>query len=361
MKRFVLLDVAVAFLLFANLPAVDAQEACLLPLDRKISDTEISGLFFRQNDPTSCGGKRDACERAFDSCLSSLGANEADREFLRVERREVCDRKISRMCRNRVSPPKPSRITPVITSVPTEILLDGTVLGQQAGSSGAGPPLTLFTPIATPTTLLSTASGADPTPSAITITFVDENGDSIIDLNDLDITLQEQQKGGNNNDKNDNKDNKDNDKNNQTQTIAKFREKFKIYCSKFSNGGGPESCSWSSPQFVGYYNGNWTQFCSKETRDTFGENDWKPPSAKGCKQCDPEEGINSRDSVCLGLLFFTWPAEFKTMVGTLPTSTKGLNFPQRALADESGGGNVVQESLYHGVGIMVWCLCWLFV
>lgn len=197
----------------------------------------------------------------------------------------------------------------------------------QLNQSDTAIPFTWLISTTTFTTVLAAPSGAAPVPTTIAITLFDENNDSVIDSKDLEITLQEQQHRGSGNasDAND----KGEEKKKPKQTIAEIREISQVFCNSFSNSGGPEWCFWSSLQFDKYYTGNWTEFCSKDARKSLKQSNMTPPSKKECKKCDPDKGINKRDSVCLRLLFFTWPAEFGTM--ETPSPTRGLSFQHTTL------------------------------
>lgn len=196
----------------------------------------------------------------------------------------------------------------------------------RAGSSGVGLPLT--------TTLITVvAGGGGPVPTAIAITLFDENSDSAIDSKDLGIALQSDS---------DDDDSKEEAPDKPKRTIAEVRKIFRAYCAQFPNNGGrPESCSWTAPQFVEYYTGNWTEYCGGDIPQ---QTKSKSPSKAKCRKCNPDRGINKRDSVCLRLLFFAWPAEFGTMaldLDLLPTPTRGLHFPQRVLGKHSSGAGAV--------------------
>lgn len=369
-----LLVITLAFILLAGIPIpVDARGTCLIPIDRQISDIEISELYLGFGDGRSCEDKRVICWRVFGECLDdSIGNGQIDKGFWEVERRRVCDTRVIEMCLEglegegdskqdiaRLSPrtdenairasldqlpTQSSKHYPIITLMPlaprhNKVQTDSSVL-----------PFTWLVSTTTLTTVLAAPSDSDPIPTTIAITLFDENGDSVIDSEDLKITLQQEQ---DDNDDDDDDDDGTKDRNKSEQTIADVRKEFETYCAAVSGRGGPESCSWTGPQFVEHYTGNWTEFCSKSARKAIKEAGVNPPSRKKCKKCDPDKGIDERDSACLRLVFFTWPIEFGG-VETLPTPTRGLSFPQRTLANS---GVALGDSLQAGGIVFIVAVC----
>lgn len=89
------------------------------------------------------------------------------------------------------------------------------------------------------------------------------------------------------------------------------------------------------PQFAEYYAGNWTEYCDKDPPKSMAQN------KKECASCDPDQDINETDSLCLRLLSVSWPVEFGAAGTPPPTPSRGLKFPQRALAKQSSSTGVV--------------------